>query len=110
MSPVTSDPNASSIGFLILPAFPIYALILATESLRVANQHSGHRLSNWHILSVTVEWSAPGAAPRLRRRPASEEMLAFTSEVLAQVPGILRVEPLQIHEMVTYADDWGKRR
>jgi AraC family transcriptional regulator, carnitine catabolism transcriptional activator len=52
MSAVTSDPNASSIGFLVLPAFPIYALILATESLRVANQHSGHRLFNWHMLSV----------------------------------------------------------
>jgi Lrp/AsnC family transcriptional regulator for asnA, asnC and gidA len=41
---------------------------------------------------------------------SAEEMLSFTSEVLAQIPGILRVEPLQIHEMVTYAYDWGKRR
>ena len=48
----TADPHASSIGFLILPAFPIYALVLATESLRVANQHSGHQLFDWHILSV----------------------------------------------------------
>lgn len=40
----------------------------------------------------------------------SEEMLTFTSEILAQVPGIIRVEPLQIHEMVTYAYDWGKQR
>ena len=41
---------------------------------------------------------------------SADEMLSFTSEVLAQIPGILRVEPLQIHEMVTYAYDWGKRR
>lgn len=41
---------------------------------------------------------------------SAEEMLSFTSEVLAQIPGILRVEPLQIHEMVVYAYDWGKRR
>jgi Lrp/AsnC family transcriptional regulator for asnA, asnC and gidA len=39
---------------------------------------------------------------------SSEEMLRFTSDVLAQVPGVIRVEPLQIHEMVTYAYDWGK--
>lgn len=39
---------------------------------------------------------------------SSEEMLRFTSEILARVPGIIRVEPLQIHEMVTYAYDWGK--
>jgi Lrp/AsnC family transcriptional regulator for asnA, asnC and gidA len=38
------------------------------------------------------------------------EMLTFTTETLAQVPGILRAEPLQILEMVTYAYDWGKRR
>lgn len=36
------------------------------------------------------------------------DMLSFTNEVLAQIPGVLRVEPLQIHEMVTYAYDWGK--
>jgi len=41
---------------------------------------------------------------------SADKMLSFTSEVLAQIPGILRVEPLQIHEMVTYAYDWGKRR
>jgi Lrp/AsnC family transcriptional regulator for asnA, asnC and gidA len=40
---------------------------------------------------------------------SSEEMLTFTSDILAQIPGIIRVEPLQIHEMVTYAYDWGKR-
>jgi Lrp/AsnC family transcriptional regulator for asnA, asnC and gidA len=39
---------------------------------------------------------------------SSEEMLRFTSDMLARVPGIIRVEPLQIHEMVTYAYDWGK--
>lgn len=39
---------------------------------------------------------------------SSEEMLAFTRDVIAQVPGIIRLEPLQIHEMVTYTYDWGK--
>jgi Lrp/AsnC family transcriptional regulator for asnA, asnC and gidA len=40
---------------------------------------------------------------------STDEMLSFI-EALAQVPGILRIEPLQILEMVTYAYDWGKRR
>jgi len=41
---------------------------------------------------------------------SANEMLAFTTETLAQVPGIVRTEPLQILEMVTYAYDWGKRK
>jgi Lrp/AsnC family transcriptional regulator for asnA, asnC and gidA len=41
---------------------------------------------------------------------STDEMLTFTTETLAQVPGIIRAEPLQILEMVTYAYDWGKRR
>jgi transcriptional regulator GlxA family with amidase domain len=32
------------IGFLLLPEFPIYALILAVETLRVANQNAGRHL------------------------------------------------------------------
>ena len=32
------------IGFLLLPEFPIYALILAVEALRVANQNAGRSL------------------------------------------------------------------
>jgi DNA-binding Lrp family transcriptional regulator len=41
---------------------------------------------------------------------STEEMFAFTTETLARIPGILRVEPLQILEMVTYVYDWGKSR
>lgn len=37
-----------------------------------------------------------------------KEMLHFTSNVLTRVPGVARVEPLQIYELVTYAYDWGK--
>ena len=39
---------------------------------------------------------------------SAKEMLQFTSNVLTRVPGIARVEPLQIYELVTYAYDWGK--
>jgi Lrp/AsnC family transcriptional regulator, regulator for asnA, asnC and gidA len=40
---------------------------------------------------------------------STAEMLTFTTDALARVPGILRTEPLQILEMVTYTYDWGKR-
>jgi Lrp/AsnC family transcriptional regulator for asnA, asnC and gidA len=41
---------------------------------------------------------------------STEEMLAFTTQLVRQVPGIIRAEPLQILEMITYAYDWGKGR
>lgn len=40
------------IGFLLLPQFPIYALILALESLRLANQNSGRRLFSTHLFGL----------------------------------------------------------
>src|SRR5258707_10104165 len=48
----SSQDGAEQIGFLILPEFPIYALIVATETLRVANQNSGQKLFSWHLFSV----------------------------------------------------------
>ena len=39
-------------GFLVVPEFPLYALTLATECLRVANQNAGRKLFNWHIISI----------------------------------------------------------
>jgi Lrp/AsnC family transcriptional regulator, regulator for asnA, asnC and gidA len=41
---------------------------------------------------------------------STEKMFGFISEILTSVPGILRAEPLQILEMITYAYDWGKQR
>ena len=40
------------LGFILLPEFPIYALIPAIETLQVANQSAGQRLYTWQILSV----------------------------------------------------------
>jgi AraC family carnitine catabolism transcriptional activator len=40
------------LGFVLLPEFPIYALIPALEALRVANQSAGRRLYTWQILSL----------------------------------------------------------
>ncbi len=38
-------------GFLLLPEFPIYALIPAIEALRIANQNRGRKLYSWHLFS-----------------------------------------------------------
>ena len=40
------------VGFLLLPECPIYALILAVEALRIANQNAGERLFSTHLFSV----------------------------------------------------------
>ncbi len=37
--------------FVLQPEFPLYALVLATEALRVANQNSGKELFRWHLMS-----------------------------------------------------------
>src|SRR5688572_5656303 len=40
------------VGFLVLPECPIYALILAMEALRIANQNAGERLFSTHLFTV----------------------------------------------------------
>jgi transcriptional regulator GlxA family with amidase domain len=40
------------IAFLLLPEFPIYALVLAREALRVANQNAGQRLFSTRLFST----------------------------------------------------------
>lgn len=44
--------RTEKVGFLLLPEFPIYALIPALESLRVANQNAGRRLFSTHLFTV----------------------------------------------------------
>ena len=42
---MSENDATEEIGFLLLPEFPIYALILAVEALRVANQNAGRACS-----------------------------------------------------------------
>jgi AraC family carnitine catabolism transcriptional activator len=44
--------SVQRIGFYLSPEFPIYALIPATETLRIANQNAGRRLFDWHLISA----------------------------------------------------------
>ncbi|MCX8102125.1 MAG: GlxA family transcriptional regulator, partial [Geminicoccaceae bacterium] len=47
-----SDAPPEQVGFLLLPQFPIYALILALETLRIADQNAGRRLFSTHLFSL----------------------------------------------------------
>jgi transcriptional regulator GlxA family with amidase domain len=39
-------------GFVLLPEFPLYALVPAMEALRIANQHAGRRVFDWRTFSI----------------------------------------------------------
>jgi transcriptional regulator GlxA family with amidase domain len=47
----TAETEVVRYGFLLLPEFPIYALIPAIEALRIANQSRGRKLYSWHLFS-----------------------------------------------------------
>ena len=46
------DRQAPCFVFILQPEFPINALILASEALRIANQNSGSSLFAWHYAST----------------------------------------------------------
>lgn len=50
--PGPSESEIVRFGFLLLPEFPIYALIPAIEALRLANQNRGRKLYSWHLFST----------------------------------------------------------
>lgn len=43
----------AEIHFLLLPDFPLYALVPATDALRIANQTTGQRLFDWSFVSAS---------------------------------------------------------
>lgn len=45
--------QVTQLGFLLLPEFPLYALVPAIEALRIANQNSDRKLFDWKLISVT---------------------------------------------------------
>lgn len=51
MAGAAPEAATDRIGFVLLPEFPIYAVILALEALRVANQNAGRRLFSTHIFT-----------------------------------------------------------
>jgi len=49
--PAPGESEVVRYGFLLLPEFPMYALIPAIEALRIANQNRGRKLYSWHLFS-----------------------------------------------------------
>jgi transcriptional regulator GlxA family with amidase domain len=44
--------DRAHIHFFLLPDFPLYALVPATDALRIANQNAGERLFDWSFVSA----------------------------------------------------------
>ena len=61
-----ADGEPTRYGFLLLPEFPIYALMPAIEALRIANQNRGRDLYDWHLFSVTGKAVAAGNGMELK--------------------------------------------
>ncbi len=54
--PRGASPSATpAFNFILQPEFPLYALVLASEALRIANQNSGRELFRWRFVSETGE-------------------------------------------------------
>ena len=49
---IKASRQTETIGFLLLPEFPIYAFVLAIEALRVANQNAGERLFSSYLITT----------------------------------------------------------
>jgi AraC family carnitine catabolism transcriptional activator len=48
---IKDSGQTETIGFFLMPEFPIYAFILAVEALRVANQNAGERLFSSYLIT-----------------------------------------------------------
>lgn len=44
--------ETAQIHFFLVPDFPLYALVPATDALRIANQNAGERLFDWSFMSA----------------------------------------------------------
>ena len=54
-NPMDSSSSVPYFSFVLQSEYPINALILATEALRIANQNNGRQLFEWCLASVTGE-------------------------------------------------------
>jgi AraC family carnitine catabolism transcriptional activator len=66
------------IHFLLLPDFPLYALVPATDALRIANQNAGSKLYDWSFVS------ASGGAVRSNNGMAVDQTLAIAPGLLPE--------------------------
>jgi transcriptional regulator GlxA family with amidase domain len=76
-----SSVEPERIAFLVLPEFPLYALVPAIEALRLANQNSGARLYDWQLLSIDGQAVTAGSGMQLAVE-ASISDVAFAPVVI----------------------------
>lgn len=84
------EPPAPVFSFILQPEFPLNALVLASEALRIANQNSGAELFRWHLVSETGDpvrasngmWIA--ADHGLQTMPAADVYLVFEGNLPTQ--------------------------
>jgi len=55
LSAPTDPGRIPQFNFILQPEFPLNALILASDALRIANQNSGRRFFSWSFVSETGE-------------------------------------------------------
>jgi transcriptional regulator GlxA family with amidase domain len=48
----TQGSDTAPFGLVLLPEFPLYALVPAIEALRIANQHAGRDVFAWQLIST----------------------------------------------------------
>jgi len=91
-APVMTRPDHHSVasdrsgvepfGFLLLPEFPLYAMIPALESLRVANQNVGRRVFSGHLFSLDGRPVAAGNGMTLVPERAITEVPFFPTVIV----------------------------
>jgi transcriptional regulator GlxA family with amidase domain len=85
-----NERTCPGFNFIIQPEFPLNALILASDALRIANQNSGQDLFRWTFVSETGEpvrasngmWFAADCS--IREMPAAEVYLLFEGNLPTQ--------------------------
>ena len=85
-----NEMHCPRFNFILQPEFPLNALTLASDALRIANQNSGRDLFRWTFVSETGEavrasngmWFGADAA--LADMPAAEVVLVFEGNLPTQ--------------------------
>jgi AraC family carnitine catabolism transcriptional activator len=70
------------IAFFLVPEFPIYAVIPATEALRIANQNSGQSLYNWRFVSLDGKAVRAGNGMMMPPEASIDGEPAFTTLIV----------------------------
>ena len=86
----TGSPTCPRFNFILQPEFPLNALILASDALRIANQNSGREVFSWTFVSESGEpvrasngmWFSVDCA--IQDMPAAQVNLLFEGNLPTQ--------------------------